>query len=66
MQETASDVAPADEPGEEEMKFEMQLPPRVVQYSKFKPAPAPLAAAPSAAEVAKSHVESYKKSKEIV
>jgi hypothetical protein len=30
MQETASDVAPADEPGEEEMTFEIQLPPREV------------------------------------
>jgi len=35
MQETASDVAPADEPGEEEMTFEMQLPPRGVQQAKF-------------------------------
>ena len=31
MQETESDVAPADEPGEEEMTFEMQLPPRGAQ-----------------------------------
>ena len=56
MQETASDVAPADEPGEEEMTFEIQLPPREVQQAKFQAhtsSVAPLSAAPSAADVAK-------------
>lgn len=61
MQETESDVAPADEPGEEEMTFEMQLPPRGAQQARFEAAPNPIAA--SAAEVAKSQVESNRNSK---
>lgn len=81
MQETASDVAHADDPGEEEMAFEMQLPPRGAQKAKFKlgTVVAPLYVPPWAAEASKqdynvdfrqkqkekSQVESVKQSKEI-